>query len=119
MAEIVYIPSLSPEDALRIFRDPKSHVFINIQSVEGAFELTFEMFNYRAVRVLADRSALVALAQTMLDMAIVPATIADPDIDDEQHDRCVSSIIDEVAAKGRYGNRPGGEQSSEVVVVTA
>jgi hypothetical protein len=110
---------LSPEDALRVFSDPQSYVFIEITSVRGVFEFTFEMPGYRIVRAMADRLEPIELAQTILDVVFLRASLVYSDIDDESRTRCVSEIIDEVATKGRYGNRPGGEQSSDVVVVTA
>ena len=119
MAEIIIFPDLNPEDSLRIFSDPRSYVFIEITSVGGIFELRFEMPGYRVVRAMADRLELIDLAQSILDIVHIKAMLVDPTISDEQHDRWVSSIIDEVAAKGRYGNHPGGEQGSDVVVVTA
>lgn len=119
MAKIIYVPDLSPEDALRIFRDPKSHVYIEIKSAGGTFELMFEMFNHRIVQVSAERTELIEVARTVLDMAIVTAAFEDPRINDEQHDTWVLSIIAEVTTTGRYGNRPGGEQGSGEFVITA
>ncbi len=119
MAEIICFPNLSPEDALRVFSDPQSYVHIKIASVEGIFELTFEMLGYSIVRAMADRRALIGLAESILDIVHIKAMLVDSAIGDEQHDTWVPSIINEVATKGRYGNRSGGESGADVVVVTA